>query len=147
MTDNRNAEHYPDYTAAQAIEMCAPRRYTFSIPGRMPDLNNMIALAKAGHGKYQPYAAHKRRWTDEVAWLCKAAHIPLMGRVSVKITWCEPDKRRDPDNIAAAAKYVMDGLVMAGVIRDDSQRYVSGISHVWNVDKESPRVVVEIEEA
>lgn len=147
MTDNRNSEHYHDPTAEKAIARCTPRSYTLTIPGRLPDLNDMIALAKAGHGKYQPYAAEKRRWTEEIAWLCKAARIPPLGRVSIKITWYEPDRIRDPDNISGGGtKPILDGLVMAGVMRDDGQRYVTGISHAWGVDKQRPRVVVEIEE-
>ncbi|MFT9076544.1 RusA family crossover junction endodeoxyribonuclease [Ethanoligenens sp.] len=145
MTDSRNAEHYHDPTAAQAMQNCN-RHFAIVISGKMPDLNDMIKLAKSGRGKYQPYAREKVRWTQEIAWECKRMHIPQLRRASVKIDWREPDARRDPDNIAAAAKYIMDGLVVAGVIRDDSQRYVTSISHVWHVDKQNPRVVVEIEE-
>lgn len=154
MTDRHNSEHYLDPTAAAAIANCEKSGahlpaevFTVTIPGRFPDLNDMIKLAKAGHGSYQPYAIDKRRNTNTVAWLCKAAHAPKMRRVSVKITWYEPDARRDQDNISAAAKYIMDGLVLASVIPDDRQKYVAGIAHAWAVDKENPRVVVEIEEA
>lgn len=121
-------------------------KYTVTIPGRMPDLNDMIAAAKAGRGKYQPYARDKGAYTDMVAWYCKAARVPHLPRVRVRITWIEPDARRDPDNIAAAAKYVMDGLVEAGVIQDDRQRYVAGIEHAWAVDRRRPRVEIEITE-
>ena len=120
--------------------------YRITIPGRLPDLNDMIAQAKRGRGKYQPYAKDKQQYTDMVAWLCKAAHVPHLTRVSVKIKWVEPDTRRDPDNIAAATKYIMDGIVEAGVIPDDRQKYVAGIAHGWAVDKSRPRVVIDIEE-
>ena len=146
MTDNRNSEHYADPTAAKAIARCTPRSYTITIPGRFPDLNDMIAQAKRGRGRYQPYASEKAANTGLVAWACQTAHVPRLGRVRLKITWIEPDARRDPDNISAAQKYICDGLVMAGVIKDDGQRYMAGISHAWGVDKRNPRVVVEIEE-
>lgn len=32
--------------------------------------------------------------------------------------------RRDPDNISAAAKFVMDGLVEGGIIQDDSLKFI-----------------------
>lgn len=148
MSTMRNVEHYPDPTAGTAIAHCKPHRYTVTIPGRMPDLNDMVRMAKAGRGRYQPYAIEKRHRTEEVAWCCKAAHIPRMNRVRVKIIWYEPDARRDPDNIiGGGTKPVLDGLVMAGVLDDDSQRYIIGIEHTWGVDKRNPRVVAEIEEA
>lgn len=119
--------------------------YTVTIPGRFPGLNDMIALAKRGRGKYQPYARDKATNTEMVAWCCKAAHIPPLKRAAIHITWVEPNERRDPDNIGAAQKYVLDGIVAAGVIPDDRQKYVSGITHEWKVDKANPRVIVEIE--
>uniref|UniRef100_A0A6M3JTT8 Uncharacterized protein n=1 Tax=viral metagenome TaxID=1070528 RepID=A0A6M3JTT8_9ZZZZ len=39
----------------------------------------------------------------------------------VKYTFIVPDlRRRDPDNLIASCKAILDGLVDAGVIRDDS---------------------------
>ena len=50
----------------------------------------------------------------------------------------------DLDNVAFAAKFVLDGLVMAKVIAGDDQAHVTGIRHVFAVCPDWPRVVVEV---
>jgi Holliday junction resolvase RusA-like endonuclease len=115
-------------------------------PGRLPGLNEIIDAAKQGRGKYQPYAIMKERYTNEIGWLAKK--LPVYERVDVTITWYEPNLRRDPDNITGGGtKFIMDGLVAGGAIKDDSQRYVNSISHQFEVDRENPRVEIILEEA
>lgn len=115
------------------------------IPGRLPGTNEIIAAAKKGKGKYQPYSIMKSEWTHTIAWLAKK--LPAYNRVDIIITWYEPDRRRDPDNITGGTKFILDSLVVAGVIKDDSQRYINSIKHLWGVDRENPRVEVQMEEA
>lgn len=112
--------------------------------GRLPGLNEIITESKKGRGKYQPYAIMKEQYTSEIGWLAKK--MPSYQKVNVTITWIEPNRRRDPDNIQAGAKFVMDGLVAGGVIKDDSQRYVKSIRHFFEVDKENPRIEIDVEE-
>lgn len=114
------------------------------IPGRLPGTNEIIAAAKAGKGRYQPYAQMKSEWTHTIAWLAKK--LPVYKRVDITITWHEPDKRRDPDNITGGTKFILDGLMVAGVIQGDSQRYINSITHRWGVDAKNPRIEVQIEE-
>lgn len=117
----------------------------FDIPGRFPGTNEIIAEAKKGKGKYQPYNEMKRHYTDIVTWLAKK--LPKYGKVNITIIWYEPNKKRDVDNIMGGQKFILDGLVKAGTIKDDSQRYIDGIIHKFRKDKENPRIEVEIEEA
>ena len=114
----------------------------FDIEGRLPGLNEMIDAAKKGKGKYQPYSMMKQTYTDMVAWLAKK--LPAYEKAVLVITWYEPDRRRDPDNIMAGQKFILDGLVAAGTIPNDSQKYVRGIMHRFEVDRQNPRVEVEI---
>ncbi|NLG89791.1 MAG: RusA family crossover junction endodeoxyribonuclease [Clostridiaceae bacterium] len=114
----------------------------FDIEGRLPGLNEMIDAAKQGKGKYQPYAMMKEEYTTMIGWLAKK--LPKYEKVVLIITWYEPDRRRDPDNIMAGQKFILDGLVQAGVIPDDSQKYILGIYHRFMVDRKNPRVEVEI---
>lgn len=116
----------------------------FIIPGRLPGLNEMIDAARSS--KYTS-AQQKRRHTEDIAWYIKAAKIPHFQKINVIITWYEPNKDRDKDNIHAGVKFIMDALVMAGVIKNDGWRYVGTISHDTQVDKFNPRVEVEILEA
>jgi Holliday junction resolvase RusA-like endonuclease len=111
----------------------------FDIEGRLPGLNEMIEAAKSHFGAY---ASMKQTYTDMVAWLAKK--LPAYEKVAIIITWHEPDQRRDPDNIMAGQKFILDGLVAAGTIPNDSQKYVRGIVHRFKVDRKNPRVEVEI---
>jgi len=113
----------------------------FDIEGRLPGLNEMIEAAKSHFGAY---ASMKQTYTDMVAWLAKK--LPKYQQVNITITWYEPNEKRDPDNIMAGQKFILDGLVMAGVIPNDSQRHIKGILHRFRVDGENPRVEVEIQE-
>ena len=114
----------------------------FEIPGRLPGLNEIIDAAKQGKGNYQPYARMKEEYTTMVAWLAKK--LPAYEKVALIITWHEPDRRRDPDNIMAGQKFILDGLVQAGTIPNDSQKHIKGIVHRFRVDRKEPRVEVEI---
>ena len=120
---------------------------TLTIPGRLPGMNEIIAAAKLRKRNYKEYAVMKDKNTEQVAWLAIQSHIPRFEKAYFIITWYEPDLRRDPDNIMAGQKFIMDGLVQAGVIPDDSQKYIAGIVHRFRVDKRRPRVEVEIIDA
>lgn len=37
-----------------------------------------------------------------------------------------------------------DGLVLAGIIPNDSQKYIKGVTHQFAIDRSNPRVEVEI---
>lgn len=111
----------------------------FKIPGRLPGLNEIIDAAKSHFGEY---ASMKETYTNMVGWLAKK--LPTYEKIALIITWYEPDRRRDPDNIMAGQKFILDGLVAAGTIPNDSQKYIQGIVHRFRVDKRNPRVEVEI---
>ncbi len=111
----------------------------FDIEGRLPGLNEMIEAAKSHFGAY---AKMKETYTDMVAWLAKK--LPKYQQVSITITWYEPNEKRDPDNIMAGAKFILDGLVKAGPIPNDTRRYIKSITHIPELDRKNPRVEVEI---
>lgn len=64
--------------------------------------------------------------------------------VKLHFTWFVPDHKKDPDNIAFK-KSIMDGLVLAGVIVNDTQRYIKGFTDDFILDKENPRIEIEFE--
>jgi hypothetical protein len=90
----------------------------------------------------------KKEETERVAWSARAARLlSLFGDeypVRIKYRWYSKDMRKDTDNVAFAKKFVNDGLVMAGILENDSRKFVSGFSDEFFVDKENPRVEVEI---
>ena len=117
----------------------------FEIKGRLPGANEYQAacrrFAKEG-------ARMKREATEAVAWSAKVAHLkPMRAPVMVRITWIEPNMRRDKDNIRFGAKFVLDGLQEAGVIGNDNWKWIAGISDDYRVNTVDPRVIVELEEA
>ena|GEM_PF-538776 len=66
-------------------------------------------------------------------------------RVDLRIVWHEVNARRDPDNIMGGIKFVLDGIVKAGLIHDDSQKHIRGIHHDDIViDKQDPGAMVTI---
>jgi Holliday junction resolvase RusA-like endonuclease len=114
------------------------------IAGRFPGLNDMIDAAKKGKGKYQPYALMKEQYTDIVAWSAKK--LPKFNRIDIEIIWYEPNANRDPDNIMCGQKFILDGLVKAGIIPNDTQKYIGDISHRIRVDRQNPRIEINIRE-
>lgn len=99
------------------------------VPGPLPALNNLLAAAKGFRGRGIGYARLKRQWTDTVWALAKQARLPRYKRARFHFQWVELNRRRDPDNIAAAGrKLVFDGLVKAGVLEGDGWSYIHG----WN---------------
>ena len=74
-----------------------------------------------------------------------AAKIPEEAYpVHVHIDFYEPNRRRDPDNVTSAKKFILDGLQDAGVITNDGWLQISGFSDDLYLDKENPRVVVTL---
>lgn len=121
--------------------MATCTRLTFSVDGRLCGLNEYTSTCRSNP---RAGGSIKRRETNRVARAAKG--LPAMRwpvRVSVK--WYERDRRRDVDNVEFGMKFVLDGLVKAGVIPDDSRRYVDQVSHWVGVDKGNPRVVVTVE--
>ena len=115
------------------------------IPGRLVGLNE---YTRACRSHWSRGSRLKRQQTELVAWYARAAGARgHEGPVEVTCEWHERDARRDLDNVAFAAKFVLDGLVMAKVIAGDDQAHVTGIRHVFAVCPDWPRVVVEVRDA
>ena len=114
------------------------------IPGRLPGLNDMTDAAR--RNRYES-AKMKREYTDLVAWCAKSARLPRFDRVDLVITWYEPNRKRDKDNIMAGGlKMILDGLVVADVIKNDGWSEIGSINNHFKVDKDNPRVEVCITE-
>lgn len=120
-------------------------RQAFAVPGRLPGLNEYTSACRTNA---HAGAKMKRAAQDSVLWAIRAARIePMAGKVDVHVTWVEKNMRRDKDNIRHGIKYILDGLVEAGIIKDDSWTYIGELSDSYLVNKREPRVIVELEEA
>ena len=117
-----------------------------TIPGELPDLNTIIAESKKGNRNWQPYNHMKKEHTEKIAWIAKSKRVKF-EKVDVEITWICKDKRRDKDNIMAGTKFILDGLVLASVIKNDGWSQIGTINHAFEVDKNNPRIEITLHEA
>lgn len=113
------------------------------IPGKFPNLNDYI---KAERANRFAAAGMKKKWTEAVKDACingkGLAPVNVEFPVTVYFTVHEENRRRDVDNVSATvSKFCLDGLVKAGILPDDSQKYVNKIECDLVVDD---RVGVEI---
>lgn len=69
------------------------------------------------------------------------------GTAELHFRWYEPNRKRDLDNIAFAKKFVLDALVSNGVLIADGWKGVSGFTDTFFVDKDNPRIEVDIMKA
>ena len=68
----------------------------------------------------------------------------FVGPITVCSLWIEQMRRRDPDNVALAKDFILDGLVAAGVFDGDGQRHVAGLQETFEIDPTRPKGVVEV---
>ncbi|MBE9226292.1 hypothetical protein IQ264_12750 [Phormidium sp. LEGE 05292] len=92
-------------------------KFVFPLP---PTLNEIIGTARSN---VYASAKEKRAWTNKIAVEC-FGRKRFPDRVWIEFVWKIKNFRRDPDNISAAAKFVMDGLVEGGIIQDDSLKFI-----------------------
>lgn len=118
---------------------------TFTIPGRLPGLNELINKART-----DKYAAAKQKAdVDGLVMLQIKRQMPQFKtdkQVDIVFTWIEPNKRRDKDNICSAKKFILDSLQKAGTIRGDGWKHIRNFRDDFAIDKRSPGVTVEITE-
>ena len=116
-------------------------RQTFIIPGRLPGMNEYTAAQR--YNRYKG-AAMKREAQRLVAF-CLRGLTPVEVPVRLCYTYYEKNRRRDLDNISGFAhKVVQDALVEKGILKGDGWRHVTGMTDVFAIDKDCPRIEVSI---
>lgn len=110
---------------------------------RLPSLNEYISQLN----KNRYMANHFKQLVErELVWTIKASTMkPIDKPCIVYVKYHEPDRRRDVDNIYSANKFILDALRKAGIIQNDSQKYVRDVKDSYIVDGQS-RVDIIIEE-
>lgn len=113
------------------------------IPGRLMGLNEYIRLCRSN--KFS--AAAQKTHIENMIIL----HIrnqfknkKISGKVHLNFGWYEKNKKRDLDNIAFAHKFILDALVKSRTIENDGWANIAGFTDSFYIDKENPRVEVEI---
>lgn len=111
-----------------------------------PGMNEIIAENRKG---FRVGARQKRLYTGIV----KAAALEALqeqpwlvpdGKCDIFLEFHERDYARDPDNIYAGGKFIMDGLQEAGILVKDNQAHVRQIIYSLGRISKEPYVVATV---
>lgn len=111
------------------------------IVNQVPPSNNCYI----GKNKRWEYAAKKKEWSELILNVCRASKVipkqPL-SKATVRLTYYFKTRvRHDPDNYSG--KFILDGLVNAGIITDDSFNNITLLLS-GDYDKNNPRTEIEV---
>jgi hypothetical protein len=112
-----------------------------------PTLNEIIGSARQNRFAS---AVLKKKWTKLIADASREQGvIRVKGEVYLEYVWRVKNRRRDQDNITAAQKYILDGLVLAQIIEEDNLKIVLTpvIHHVVVTDHDGFSVIIRNREA
>ncbi len=115
-------------------------KITMSLPHRL--------LSPNARCHWAAKAARVKAARNTAKMLCLEAGTPSEPWINAEVTYAFywPDRRRrDRDNAMSSCKAVLDGIVDAGVVKDDSA--VTFRPVVMAVDKDRPRLEITVEEA
>lgn len=88
---------------------------------RFPTLNEYIDCER---GSTIAAAAMKKKCTEQVKEQCLLQQIqPVNGKVDLLFEW-HSSTRHDPDNVAFAKKFILDGLQAASVLENDNRKFI-----------------------
>jgi len=105
----------------------------------IPPSNNMFK----GRENHWQYRELKKEWSEIVSAYCRPKPTtPLTGTVTFTYFF-NSRRRHDPDNYNGV--FILDGLVRAGVLKDDSFECIT-LKLRGAYDKSNPRTEIEIEE-
>lgn len=117
--------------------------YKFTIRGTLPGLNELIEAERRNRFIG---AKLKKQYEAVVMRAARSlGNVEFEEPVYMVYHWYEKDRRRDKDNICAfGRKVIQDALVKARFLRNDGWKNIAGVEDRFYVDKDKPRVVVEI---
>lgn len=117
-------------------------RTSIIVEGGFPSLNDVIRDAKKHH---MAYAKLKKEHTERVERILIDNNcVPLRpyDDVCVSFLYGETKKRRDPDNITVAQKFILDAMVNVGMIEDDTRDHVLELNHRFRGAPQKERSVL-----
>ena len=131
--------------------------YKFIFPtkgNKTPSLNEYITAERIriggkGGKLLTKGALMKRQWQKDIGTyiLNELRGVRIEKPVIIHYHYFEENAKRDIGNIHAPfQKFCEDALQDCGVIANDNQKCVVGFTALFGVDKQNPRVEVELEE-
>ena len=112
------------------------------IQGQLPNLNDYTLACRSNK-----FAGSKMKKDAErlISLFIKTQlKTEIKGTVKLSFRWYEPNRKRDLDNICFAKKFILDALVSNGIIEADGWKCVVGFTDEFFIDKENPRIEVDI---
>lgn len=119
-------------------------RITILYPFAFPGMNEIISMAKVPFrgrkaGRRQNfYSITKANLTHSCCQIAldyfkeKSLPLPIKVPVTLHFLW-KITANRDPDNVSAGEKFIIDGLVWAKILKDDGARQIKGIYHDFKI--------------
>ena len=111
----------------------------YKIEYKFTSLNDYIKAERTN--RYMAAAIKKRE--TRIAYLHFKGKAKIDVPCRLRFTWLIKDKRRDLDNIGYAKKYLLDGMVKAGVIENDGLKQIIGLQDEF-ILCDTDGVIVEI---
>ena len=95
------------------------------------DLGRPTTTNRAHNMHHRAVSKDRKQWREAGCLLARAGKLPKLDRIHVEAWGRYPDRRSlpDPDGVAPALKGVLDGLVDAGVVADDSGEFVASVTY------------------
>lgn len=118
-------------------------KQTLKIDHHFTDLNRYIRLERTPRRGHFLANEVKQNHTQAVQCLAleqKLKKIPENARVEITFMWYVASNV-DPDNLAFTKKFILDGLVKAGILKDDSIRHVRAFHDVFIPDTVNELIV------
>ena len=88
-----------------------------------------------------------KQWHSDIAWLVKEQNIKPLSEeyypATVQVYGIFGPKRRmfDADGLAATGKLIIDGLVRAGILVNDSLKYIRNVEYIPQKGAETQTIV------
>lgn len=115
----------------------------YIIKGELPSLNEYIASINLNRYRGNKL---KQDTQETIMWQLKQQGIQMVNvPVVVKFLWVCKNEKKDTDNVASAKKFCLDSLVKAGILQNDSRKWVKGFIDDFAIDKDNPRVEITLE--
>lgn len=112
------------------------------ILGRLPGQNE---IDKANRTHWTVGSKLKKQNMNMIIELIRAQKLKKCSPVEIIFTWYEPNMKRDKDNISSGGrKVILDSLVKMGILNGDGWKGYGDYSDRFEVDKNNPRVEVEL---
>jgi len=115
----------------------------------LPNLNDMLKAkgseySRGGGRRMSAYTLMKRKYeTLIIAELRSQGCIPEAPYKQIEFSalWVEKDRRRDPDNVDAGRKFILDAMVTARVLMNDGYANIASLRANFDISDDKKRWV------